>query len=200
MYPRSPYHITGDHAAGAVRKMADAVGKGINIYGKIKSAPLAAKEAEERTAKDAADKQAKKEAKDAATTAATDTKNKTRLDQKQATADIDIKTHAAKTKITTEAKKDVKSSPTSTQIAADKAKAAKSTTTPKPAGNAPAVKKTGSPAAKLTPAKATVKTREDNTSVGRSVPNILKPANPKTNKPKKSQPNMDPSAAERYND
>jgi membrane protein involved in colicin uptake len=204
MYPRSPYHVNGDHAAGAIRKMADAVGKGIGIYGTMKTAPLKAKEAEERTAKVVADRKAKTEANAAATTAATDAKNKTRLDQKQAEADIGIKAHETKTDMTTNARIKLKQTLSPAQkLAADKAKAkanTKNTTTPKPAGNAPAVKKTVRPAGKLTPAKSTVKPREDNTSIGRSVPNIFGPTNPKKPQPKKVKPNLDPNAAERYTD
>ena len=120
-----PYKFDEGAASKIANKLGSAASSAIQFRGKYKAGPLAAQEAEEKTAKDTADKKAKTEAKAAAATSARATKSKEELDQFQ-----------AKTDITTKARIKVKQTQTPAQkLAADKAKAAKNTTQAYRTGN-----------------------------------------------------------------
>jgi hypothetical protein len=182
-----PYKFDEGAASKIANKLGSAASSAIQFRGKYKAGPLAAQEAEEKKSKDETDAKAKSDA--------------THSDRVARAKELSV-ARASGAVSREKARQSTIGAQTKLSETRAKEKATPRAVTPKPAGQVtPAKKKAANPAAKLTPAKTTVKTRDDNTSVGRSVPGIFKPTNPSTNKPKKPKTSvMDSSAAERYTD
>jgi hypothetical protein len=180
-----PYKFDEGAASKIANKLGSAASSAIQFRGKYKAAPLVAQE--EAEAKAEANKKAKSDSA-----------------EKQKEKETNLSSESMAKSAGRIAVEGAKQNTTKNQIELSKTKTKEKSTpravTPKPTGQVtPAKKKAANPAAKLTPAKTTVKTRDDNTSVGRSVPGVFGPTNPKKPQLKKVKPNLDPDAAERYN-
>jgi hypothetical protein len=179
-----PYKFDEGAASKIANKLGSAAASAIQFRGKVKAGPLAAQEAEEKKSKDETDAKAKSDA--------------THSDRVARAKELSV-ARASGAVSREKARQSTIGAQTKLSETRAKEKATPRAVTPKPAGQVtPAKKKAANPAAKLTPAKTTVKTRDDNTSVGRSVPNVFGPTNPKKPQLKKVKPNLDPDAAERY--
>ena len=168
-----PYKFDEGAASKIANKLGSAANSAIQFRGKYKAAPLVAQEAEEKKTKDEADRKAKSDA--------------THADRLAKTKELATARSAGSIAREKERQNTIKAQ---TKLSETRAK---EKATPRAGVVKPAAAK--KPAAPKAP-KAT----SDDTSVGKSVPNVIKPTNPPKTATKKPQPKVDTEAAERYDD
>jgi hypothetical protein len=168
-----PYKFDEGAASKIATKLGSAAASAIQFRGKYKAAPLVAQEAEEKKTKDEADRKAKTDAAHADRLAKTKELATARASGSISREKARQNTIKAQTKLS-ETRAKEKATPRAGVVKPEAAK--------KPA------------------ASKALKVTADDTSVGKSVPNVVKPINPTKTDAKKPRPKVDTEAAGRYDD